>query len=282
MTNSTIRTQQGVFQGFAGLNLFYQSWHPLVGKPASIAVSIHGGGDYAGGIGYQWLAHHLAREGHAVYGYDLRGHGRSPGTRLHIDEWRELRADLSAFLQVVRAHEPDVPIFLFGISLGSIIVLDYAIHYPYQLRGVIAASAPVGELGISPTTVSIARILSKLAPRFELRAGLDVSSESRDIEVATRQVNDPLKYNGGTVRFFTEMLMIVKQIQVRSRGLTVPLLMLQGSADPVAIPDEVFFRKVGSADKQRKVYEGARHNLLIETNREEIFKDIAQWIAAHI
>jgi len=281
MNEFTITTSQGIFPGYASLLLFYQSWHP-VESPKAVVISVHGGGDYAGGLGYQWLARYLAASRYAVYGYDLRGHGRSAGRRLHIDAWRELRADLSAFLHFVRVLEPDLPVFLFGISLGSIIVLDHAIHQPHQMYGVIAASAPVGEMPISPIMAGATRLLSRIAPRLELKMGPDAETESRDAEAVAVHVNDPLKYYGGTVRFFVEMLEVVKQIQSQAGQLNVPLLMLQGSADPVAIPDEAFFQRVACADKQRKVYDGARHNLLIETNREEVFQDIGDWIEAHL
>jgi len=93
-----------------------------------------------------------------------------------------------------------------SISLGLIIVLDHAIHQPHQMYGVIAASAPVGEMPISPIMAGATRLLSRIAPRLELKMGPDAGIESRDAESVAVPVNDPLKDGGGMVRFLLKCL----------------------------------------------------------------------------
>jgi alpha-beta hydrolase superfamily lysophospholipase len=85
-------------------------------------------------------------EGFAVYSFDHRGHGRSPGQRGHINDFAQFRGDVNAFLETVAAQEPERPLFLMGHSLGGLIVLDYVLHHPQGLQGVIASAPAVGEI----------------------------------------------------------------------------------------------------------------------------------------
>lgn len=73
----SIQHQIGTFQGYAGITLVYQNCRPVNAPPKSLFIIVHGGSDYADGMGYRWLAEYMAQAGHAAYSYDQRGHGRS-------------------------------------------------------------------------------------------------------------------------------------------------------------------------------------------------------------
>ena len=274
--------QIGTFQGYAGCTLVYQSCRPVGMTPKSLFIIVHGGSDYADGMGYRWLAEYMATAGHAAYSYDQRGHGRSQGQRMHADDWRELVADLNAFIRFARIQEPDLPIFLFGISLGSIVVLEQAIEFPSIIDGVIAASAPVGEIEMPGAMVAMARFFSRIAPRWKIKMPPDPSTESRDQKLAAIHVADPLKGSVATIGFFGQLLKVFEQLPAQADQVKLPILILQGGDDPVAKPDDTFFKKVASNDKTYKLYDGARHNLLIEINREEIYDDIESWVSARL
>src|SRR5215217_3713809 len=103
---------EGTFSGYGGLPLYYQSWLP--GKPQSraVLVNLHGLGDHSGL--YLNLAQHFPARGVRLYGFDMRGNGRSPGQRAYLQRWEEYRGDLDAFVGCVREWEPDLPLFLLG------------------------------------------------------------------------------------------------------------------------------------------------------------------------
>src|SRR3954468_19070625 len=113
---------EGRFTGAGGTELFFQSWLPDR-APAAVLVNLHGLGDHSGL--YPSLAEFFPSRGVALYAFDLRGNGRSPGQRAYVGNWREYRGDLHAFLSRVDEWEPGVPIFLLGNSLGGLVVLDY-------------------------------------------------------------------------------------------------------------------------------------------------------------
>ncbi len=185
-----MKHSEGAFRGAGSLELYYQCWQPE-GKPRAILVIVHGVGEHSGR--YMNLANHLTTCSYAVYGFDQRGFGRSPGQQGHINSWVEYREDLKAFLQKIREQQPDCIIFLFGHSLGALVALDYILHYPEGLRGAIVSGAPIEPAGVAkPYLVALAHFLSRVCPRFSLPLGLDVSALSRDAAVVKAYTTDPL------------------------------------------------------------------------------------------
>src|SRR5919112_128766 len=108
--------RSGTFAGADGLALYYQAWLPS-STPRAILINLHGLGDHSGL--YPSIAAHFPMRGFAVYAYDMRGNGRSPGQRAYLRHWGEYRGDLEAFLTKLRKWEPGLPIFLLGNSLGG-------------------------------------------------------------------------------------------------------------------------------------------------------------------
>jgi len=99
---------------------------------AVLALLFTGSGSTAGG--YPKVVNHFIPRDFAVYGFDHRGHGRSPGSRGHINSWDEYRGDVKKFLQLIFSQERSQPVFLWGHSMGALIALDYLLRDPANLR----------------------------------------------------------------------------------------------------------------------------------------------------
>src|SRR6476620_10933789 len=123
MTLSSMPTShhEGRFTGSGGTELFFQSWLPAL-APAAVLVNLHGLGDHSGL--YPSLAEFFPLRGIALYAFDPRGNGRSPGQRAYIRSWDQYRDDLQRFLDRVRNWHPNLPLFVLGNSLGGLIVLE--------------------------------------------------------------------------------------------------------------------------------------------------------------
>ena len=219
-----------------------------------------------------------------MYAPDLRGNGRSPGTRGHVERWDEFREDLERFVAVVRQEEPERPIFLLGNSLGGLIVLDYALHRPEGLRGVIAASPPLGRLGVPAPLLALGRVLSRVWPRFSVRTGMDLSGLARDPVVVETVLADPLFHRMGTARLSTEVVAAIERVQAAAPRFPLPLLVLHGSADRMVPPDgsRAFMARVGQPDRELREYPGAFHALFADLDRERALTDVERWIAARL
>jgi alpha-beta hydrolase superfamily lysophospholipase len=273
----------GTFPGAGGVQLYYQAWMPPDRQPRkAVLINLHGLGDHSGL--YPTLANHFPAHAIALYAYDMRGNGRSPGQRAYLSGWHEYRADLHAFLERVRKWEGDLPLFILGNSLGGLVVLDYALHYPAGLSGVIAAAAPLGQVGVPPFLMTLGRIMSRIWPRFSLEVGMDLSGLARDAAVVDKLLADPLFHRRGTARLSTEVTAAIARVQARAETLSVPLLILHGSAERMVPPDgsRSFFAKVGHPDREFREYPDAYHGLFADLNFDLVLRDLGRWIEGHI
>ena len=276
----TKQNREGTFEGANGLKLYYQSWHPPVTAKA-VLVIVHGHGGHSGI--FTRMINYLLERNYAVYSFDLRGNGRSPGQRGYINNWAEFREDLTAFLELVTRENLDLPLFLIGQSLGGTIALDYVLRQSNSIKGLILMSPALG-LGIASWKLLLAQILSAILPHFALDAGIDISACSRDAKVVAAAEQDSLRHSQGTARLATELLKTITWIKTYGTQLPIPLLILHGGADRVTLPEssKTFFASLTLEDKERKEYPDSLHELHHDLNYPEVLADIADWLNRHL
>lgn len=281
MHHPAMQHHEGTFNGAHGFNLYYQSWHPV--EPAKAVLGIvHGLGSHSGWFGC--IANDLVAQGYAVYGLDLRGHGRSPGQRGYIGQWTEFREDFGNFWQLMTTQHPHVPCFTLGHSLGAVIILDYVLHYPETRPGIITMAPTLKPIGVPPIRLAIGQVLSRTLPRFTLNTGIPEKAGSRDLDIVATYTNDPLRHTKGTARLVTEYFKTTAWIQANLDRLQSPILILHGSHDFVSLPDtsRVLFEQIPVADKEYREYVGAYHDLHNDINAQQVSIDIANWLERHV
>jgi alpha-beta hydrolase superfamily lysophospholipase len=271
---------QGTLQGYRSLSLYYQSWRPNGQVNAALAL-VHGFGEHSGR--YAHVGDALASCGYAVYAVDLRGHGRSPGPRGYVERWADFRQDAGALVRMVAMREPGLPLFLYGHSLGGLIALEYALREPGGLRGVIASSPMLGQAGVSPVLFTLSQVLSHVWPSFSMNVRLDTSMLSRDPAVAAAYRADPLVHGIGSARLGSECTVALEWVQAHAREMTLPLLLIQGCADRLTVPEGGlrFYGNAASADKQLGLYEGAYHEVHNDECKEQMLADLVAWLDRH-
>jgi alpha-beta hydrolase superfamily lysophospholipase len=265
------------FEGAGGVRLFCRHARPF-GATRALLVALHGLGDHSGL--YPMLPDALLPLGIEIFAPDLRGNGRSPGQRAYIQSWSELREDLRRLIIWIRAEHPTVPLFLLGNSMGGLVVLDYALHHPEGVRGVIAVSTPLGDLGVPRPLMALGRVLSRWWPRFSLNTGMDLSGLARNPEVTERVLHDPLFHRKGTARLSTEVTAAIDRVQDGAAGFPVPMLILHGAADRMVPPDgsRRFVEASGQPDRRLIEYPGGYHALLADVGGDQALRDIAEWM----
>ncbi len=199
-----MRHEEGRFAGVGGLQLYWQAWLPDAAPhdaaPQAVLALVHGVGEHSGR--YLNLVGPLVEGGHPVYSYDQRGHGRSPGPRVHIERWTDYRDDLRAFLGLVAQHAPHRPLVLYGHSMGSLVVLDYLLQRPDGLAGAIVSGVALQPAGVGkPYQAVIARVLSRVTPRLSVDLGIHADSLTRDAESLEAAKTDPYLTSRATVRW---------------------------------------------------------------------------------
>ncbi len=271
---------EGTFQGQQGTELYYQGWRPEGAPKANLAI-VHGFGEHSGRYGnvVDWYV----PRGYGVYAFDLRGHGRSPGKRGHVDSFAQVRDDVSAFLDRVRQAEPDCPLVLVGHSMGGLIVLHYVLYRPAGLAGVVASGPLLYPPEVPPLLWTISKLLSALVPSMVVREGLDATAISRDQAVVDAYVHDPLVHGKATARLGTEIAAAIDWTQAHAPELNLPLLIVHGTADRLcpAHASKTFFDHVGYADKERIEYPGYFHEVFNEPGKEQVLQDMERWIEQH-
>jgi alpha-beta hydrolase superfamily lysophospholipase len=273
--------EESRFPGAGKADLYAQSWQPEEKASAGLAV-VHGFGEHSGRYGN--VVRYFVPRGFAVFGFDLRGHGRSPGQRGFIRDWSDLRNDTQAFLADVRGHAPGLPLFLYGHSLGGLIVLDYALHRVDGLQGVIATGPLLGPPQIPPILLSLSKLLSRVWPTLSLGSGLDPTRISRDPEVVRAYVDDPLVHSKGTPRLGAETQRVAAWVQDHATEWKLPLLIVHGADDRLApaVFSREFFEKVRADDKERIEVAGGFHEPHNDLGKDVVFAEIELWLRRHM
>jgi len=244
---------------------------------------VHGFGEHSGR--YRYFVERLCAAGIAVFAFDLRGHGKSEGRRGHVVSMADFRGDLSAFLALVDAQRPGIPRFVFGHSMGSLVVLDFVLRKPHGLTGTIISGAGMEPAGVAtPVVVLLARTLAAVWPVFPLRLPVDATGLTRDKNEIDAYESDPLVHNTSTTRMARELLDAIEWIRTHPGDLQTPLLMLHGEADSVNLPSgsRNFISGVTVPDKQLILYPGAFHELHNDLDKGRELTDLVNWLRAHI
>lgn len=273
----------GNLRSMDGLELYYQRWYPSSAPRASVAI-MHGVGGHSGQSTYTHLINHLVPLGYSMYGLDLRGHGRSQGRRNSVKRWEDYRSDLRMLLQFINRTESNQPIFLLGQSLGGLIVLEYALHYHQELQGVIASAPAFSVANMSPIRIILLKVLSIIWPHLVIKPNINMSGISRDPEEVKKLLDDPLTEVKVSLRLAMETLSAGRWIQAHASSFRVPLLLIHGTADPIALPDasRTFFECVDFDDRTLKLYDGGFHQAFVDINRQQVLTDVAQWLDKHL
>lgn len=274
---SMTTNQQFTVHGAGDVELFAQCWLPA-SSPHGLVVLVHGFGEHSDR--YCHLVDALIDGGYTVYGFDHRGHGRSPGKRGHTDRFSDFIEDVQRVVSRSKIDYPDLPLFLFGHSVGGLVALHYALLHPQRLAGVIASAPLLAKPNISPLVLTIAGLLSRFAPTFALDTRLDPSTISRDPAEVQRYKSDPLVHSKTSARAGAEGMAALEWVQAHAGKLRVPLLLYHGAGDRL-VPLEGsrnFFANAGSVDKTFHELPGVFHESHNDLEREALFQIIVAWL----
>jgi len=268
----------GTFQTHDGLTLVTRHWTPA-SPPEAHVLLIHGYAEHCGR--YDHVAEALVKQGAAVHAYDQRGHGRSEGRRAYIERFEQYLADLDAFRLHVAPPE-DVPVFLFGHSMGGLAALLYVLHRQPDLRGLLL-SAPAIEVNpdLAPLLRRAAQVLGRFLPTLPTVRSPQ-GSISRDASVVEEAMSDPLNYHGRTLaRTGAELLRAGSTAQGRLHELKTPFLVLHGTADPLVPPawSRRLYDRAAAPDKTLHLYDGLYHETFNEPEQDVVLRDLGTWLA---
>lgn len=256
------------FDGVRG-SIHYERWSPP-GLATAVVIVVHGYAEYA--ARYAHLAQRLVAGGAAVYGQDHMGHGQSDGERALITDFGEVVSDLGQLVAIATEEHPDVPVIMIGHSMGGLLGSRFAQTHPDDVSGLVLLGAVIGDWHWAREALANPEMMSEQT---------EFSGMSRDESTVRAYTTDPLVYRGPYKPPLLEAEVIaLDQFQQQIDLLTMPLLFCHGDEDPYVDyrTSLAAAESMPSNDKTIRIYEGARHELVNETNRDEVIDEIATFV----
>jgi alpha-beta hydrolase superfamily lysophospholipase len=269
-------TEGGTVESADGTKLSYRAW-PHRGAEVAFAV-VHGLGEHAGR--YERFADGMAKHGMSTYALDLRGHGKSPGQRGHVDSWSQWTDDVSAFVRHVES-EAGAEVVPVGHSFGGATLLSTVLagKLANTRRFVVSSPALKLKLAVAGWKLTLGPIVSKIAPRLALANEIDPKTVSRIPEVVEAYRSDPLVHNKISTRLGAEWQDATQTILSDAGEIKIPFLILAGTADALIDPagSQELHEKSRSMSELRML-EGRYHEPFNDLGSEEVFQLIADWL----
>lgn len=305
-----MKTSTPTFTASDGQALRVYQWEQDAGlTPRAVVLIAHGMGEHA--ARYAWVAERLCEAGYGVYANDHRGHGYTASGLdtlgdMGPDGWHASVRDLRELVDWIGERHPGVPRVLLGHSMGSFLARQYLIEH----GGTLDAAVLSGSTDGGGFQLFVTRLLSRVE---RWRHGASGESEivqkalfgktnqnfepgrtgfewlSRDPEQVDLYVEDPrcgfVLRMGSLCEMFDALALERRRSEREKIPKTIPLLILSGTDDPIhrelaglwRLIEE--YRAAGLERVDHKFYEGGRHEMFNEINRDEVVADLVDWLA---
>lgn len=261
-----------------GIKLACTSWHPS-DPPEAVLFIVHGLGEHADR--YEEMAKTFASQKIAVFAFDHRGHGKSEGKKGHAKSVDQLIEDTEHALMKCRSLFLEIPIFLFGHSMGGQVVASYLNKIKSkEIEGAIISSAWFRLVKpIAVWQLKLVKHVRALFPGITLSNGIDAAEiSSVKTEVALYK-NDPLIHDKISLSLFYSLFQNGINLINFAQLSKMPVLVCHGASDQITSPQssEHFAKKLG--DKAEfKLWPNAFHDPHHDVDKDMVIQYYAAWI----
>ncbi len=303
---------QTIYQSMSdGAVIAVHQWVPLK-KPKKAIIIVHGMAEHA--LRYDSFAEEACKHDFTVFAADLRGHGSSisskkiKGYLADGDGFRRVVDDQKEIYDEIRNLYNNIPVIIIGHSFGSFVTQEYIENYGDTVK----AAVLIGSSGPNPTVAAgsiLADIICMLKGRKAEAKMLDKIAFgsynkgfknpktkfdwlSGDENEVNKYINDNLCGFICTNGFYQDLMRGLKRLHKKENlsriPVNLPILITAGSEDPVSgggkTLEELYkiYQKLGIQDIELKLYKNARHEILNETNKEEVKSDIFKWMHTRV
>lgn len=267
------------FNTFDGTSLFYRAWLP--GGPISRAiVLIHRGHEHSGR--FDRLAHALAQPGTAVFAWDARGHGKSPGERGYADSLGTVIRDLDCFVRFIceRHNLSARDLALIGHSVGAVIVAAWVHDYAPPIRAMVLATPALRVKLYVPFALPALRLRMKLPGRAFVKSYIRPAMLTADATEQTAYATDPLISRSIAVNILLDLHDRSTQLLADAAAIRTPTLVLTAGKDWVVRNDATneFFDRLGSKKKKLVHLDDARHSIFHDISRDAAIGEVRTFL----
>ena len=238
---------------------------------------VHGTSEHGGR--YRHVAQEAVNCGWEVIVPDLRGHGKSGGTPVHVDNFQQYLLDLDTLFQYFELN-PDRTAIM-GHSFGGLISARFAETRPTRMSALVLLS-PLLRLQVKVSRLKqlLGQLLIRVAPRTRFRSTVPVAHTTRNQRVLRHRIKDRWIHRSVTASWFFEMKSALDRVWDDAQEVIVPLLTLQAGDDRIVEPSAAapWVARTGSADRTFRLLDDHYHELLNEPDWHGTLDQILGWL----
>jgi alpha-beta hydrolase superfamily lysophospholipase len=259
--------------------IMYEEWK--CPRPRAVLLLVHGLGAHTGR--WSFLADFFLSRGVSSYAIMLKGFGKTPGPRGHVDSFNTYVQDVRALFELIKEENPNVKVFLLGESMGGLIAFIAAALYPDLFDGLACISPAFGNKMKFPFLEFLSIFLmyffnNKKQFPLPFTSGMC----TRDEEYIKVMDRDSGEIRTASAKLLVDIFFAELRAHKLSERIKKPVLFLLAGDDMLVDTKESarVFYMLKTSDKTLKYYRRMRHALSIDLDREEVFEDIHKWIGA--
>jgi alpha-beta hydrolase superfamily lysophospholipase/ubiquinone/menaquinone biosynthesis C-methylase UbiE len=267
------------FVSHDGVELKYRAWVPA-GPTARGIVLIHRGHEHSGRM--DSLAEALAAPGTAIFAWDARGHGHSPGERGHAASFSAVVRDLDCFVRHI-SSEHSIAIdemAIVGHSVGAVTVAAWVHDYAPPIRAMVLVTPAFRVKLYVPLALPSLRLLNTVKKKAFIKSYVRSKVLTHDPIEQKRYDEDPLISKQIAVNILLDLYDLSTRLIDDAGAIVTPTLVLSAGSDWVvkSRPQRTFFERLSSPIKEHRTYSGFYHALLHEKDRAQPIAHIREFI----
>ena len=250
-------------------------------RPHRTLLVVHGTSEHGGR--YRHVAQEAVNRGWEVIIPDLRGHGKSRGVPVHVDDFEQYLQDLDTLFQFFELNPTRTAII--GHSFGGLISARYAETRPTRMAALVLLSPLLGlRVKISPLSYLLGKCMTFVAPRTRFHSTVPVEHTTRNDRVLRHRQQDKLIHRSITASWFFEMKSALEAVWREAPEIIVPMLTLQAGDDLIVEPSAAapWVAKTSSRDRSFRLLKGHYHELLNEPDWRETLAHLLTWLETRL
>jgi alpha-beta hydrolase superfamily lysophospholipase/SAM-dependent methyltransferase len=262
-----------------GAELFYRAWIPRESTNRAILL-FHRGHEHSGR--WQQTVESLGLQDIAVFAWDARGHGRSPGERGAANNFTDVIRDVDAFARHIsgRYEIPFENIIVLAHSLAAVSVVAWVHDYAPPIRAMILATAAFQVKLYVPAAVPLLRMKEKLFGPGQVKSYVKAKLLTRDQEQAAQYDADPLIFRQIAVNVLLELRDTADRLVADAGAIQTQTLMIGAGHDWVVSlkAQREFFNRLSSPLKEMEIYPAAYHAIFHDQDRHLVVRRVRKFV----
>lgn len=262
------------------IKFFGQYWQTT--STNAVIILVHGMGEHSTRYADYMIPKYL-KNGLSVIAYDQFGHGKTQGKRGHNPGYEAVLDCLEIVINKANTIFGNIPVFLYGHSMGGNVVINYVLKRKNNLNGVIATS-PFLKLAFQPPfwKLTLGRLLQKIAPAFTMGNELDVNALSRDKNEVQKYINDPLVHDKISPNYSLTFMETGIWAINNADKLSVPTLLIHGTGDRLTSHEASEAFALNNNKVNLKLIKGGYHELHNDLCKQEVIEASISWIETQL